>query len=97
MKSLKPSCPNTGEPSIWREIKAYSLVVGNSGCEEDEGPACGNSDFSKPPAPSDLMNILLFAIISTGTMGHLALPATKLRLPPTWCFCTSLPDLLLVP
>lgn len=41
MKSLKPSSPNSAEPSIWREMKAYSLLVGNWGCGEDEGPAQG--------------------------------------------------------
>lgn len=71
MKSLKPSCLNSAEPSIWRDIKACNLVVGNWGCEEDEGIEAlrmkglhrGNSDLSKPPAPSDQMNILLFVII----------------------------------
>jgi len=81
-------------------------VVGNWGCGEDEGIGAvtrmkalhrDNSDFSKPPAPSDQMNILLFAFISAGTVGHPALPVTKLGLPLMWCFYTSPLALLLVP
>lgn len=66
---------------------------GNWGCEALH---TGNSDFSKPLAPSDQTNILPFAIISAVT-SHPALSVTKLHLPPVGCFCASPPALLFVP
>lgn len=93
MKSIKPSCTNSAELSIWGEVKAYSLVFGNWGCGEDEGTGAVRwmQAMSSPSLLLHLrkMNILPFVIISVGTVGHSALPVTKLGLSPMWCFCLS--------
>lgn len=66
---------------------------GNWGCEALH---MGNSDFSKPLAPSAQTNVLPFAVISAVT-SHPALPVTKLGLPPMGRFCASPAALLFVP
>lgn len=82
MKSLKSSCPNSAETSVWRQIKVYSLVVWiwHYGDDEDTGAGrkmkalhSSKSDFTKAPAPSEQMNMSHFGIISAGTRSHPAL------------------------